>query len=233
MTNPSLSGRGKSLTQCCRAACPSALEREAKALVSSDSRRAGSTSAPPIAIVDIGSNSVRLVVYEGLTRAPTPIFNEKVMCGLGRGVTRPAGSTERGDADARSRRCARFRVLCDTLRVGEFLVMATAGGARRARTAQEFIAAARGDRRADRIAVRPARSAVLRARRRLGLPQARRHRRRSRRRLARTDRRPRPQGRRWRDAPLGGLAPSGRVRNDSLKKAREDRRAKRWQVSML
>ena len=41
----------------------------------------------PVAIVDIGSNSVRLVAYEGLTRAPTPIFNEKVLCGLGRGVT--------------------------------------------------------------------------------------------------------------------------------------------------
>lgn len=40
----------------------------------------------PIAVVDIGSNSVRLVVYEGLTRSPTPIFNEKVLCGLGRHV---------------------------------------------------------------------------------------------------------------------------------------------------
>jgi len=41
---------------------------------------------PPIAVIDIGSNSVRLVVYEGLTRSPTPIFNEKVLCGLGREV---------------------------------------------------------------------------------------------------------------------------------------------------
>ena len=38
----------------------------------------------PIAIIDIGSNSVRLVAYEGLTRAPTPIYNEKVLAGLGR-----------------------------------------------------------------------------------------------------------------------------------------------------
>jgi exopolyphosphatase / guanosine-5'-triphosphate,3'-diphosphate pyrophosphatase len=35
----------------------------------------------PVAVVDIGSNSVRLVVYEGATRAPTPLFNEKVRCG--------------------------------------------------------------------------------------------------------------------------------------------------------
>jgi exopolyphosphatase/guanosine-5'-triphosphate,3'-diphosphate pyrophosphatase len=33
----------------------------------------------PVAIVDIGSNSVRLVIYEGMTRAPTPIYNEKLL----------------------------------------------------------------------------------------------------------------------------------------------------------
>ena len=41
---------------------------------------------PPVAVIDIGSNSVRLVAYEGLTRSPTPIFNEKVLAGLGREV---------------------------------------------------------------------------------------------------------------------------------------------------
>src|SRR5580693_7526765 len=41
---------------------------------------------PPVAVVDIGSNSVRLVAYEGLTRSPTPLFNEKVLAGLGREV---------------------------------------------------------------------------------------------------------------------------------------------------
>ncbi len=40
----------------------------------------------PIGVIDIGSNSVRLVVYEGAVRAPTPLFNEKVLCGLGRTV---------------------------------------------------------------------------------------------------------------------------------------------------
>lgn len=37
----------------------------------------------PIGVIDIGSNSVRLVVYEGAVRSPTPLFNEKVLCGLG------------------------------------------------------------------------------------------------------------------------------------------------------
>ena len=38
----------------------------------------------PAAVIDIGSNSIRLVVYEGLSRSPTPLFQEKAMCGLGR-----------------------------------------------------------------------------------------------------------------------------------------------------
>ena len=40
----------------------------------------------PVSVVDIGSNSVRLVVYEGLSRSPTILFNEKVLCGLGKGI---------------------------------------------------------------------------------------------------------------------------------------------------
>ena len=35
---------------------------------------------PPLAVIDIGSNSVRLVVYEGPTRSPTELFNEKALC---------------------------------------------------------------------------------------------------------------------------------------------------------
>lgn len=37
-----------------------------------------------IAVIDIGSNSIRLVVYDALNRAPVQLFNEKVLCGLGR-----------------------------------------------------------------------------------------------------------------------------------------------------
>lgn len=39
-----------------------------------------------IAVIDIGSNSIRLVVYDALSRAPVQLFNEKVLCGLGRGL---------------------------------------------------------------------------------------------------------------------------------------------------
>ncbi len=42
--------------------------------------------APRAAVVDLGSNSVRLVVFEGWSRNPLPIFNEKAVLGLGRGL---------------------------------------------------------------------------------------------------------------------------------------------------
>jgi hypothetical protein len=40
----------------------------------------------PLSIIDIGSNSIRLVVYEGIARSPTVLFNEKMLAGLGRGI---------------------------------------------------------------------------------------------------------------------------------------------------
>ncbi|MBS7813195.1 Ppx/GppA phosphatase family protein [Roseococcus pinisoli] len=41
---------------------------------------------PRFGVVDLGSNSVRLVVYEGLRRNPHAVFNEKAVLGLGRGL---------------------------------------------------------------------------------------------------------------------------------------------------
>jgi exopolyphosphatase/guanosine-5'-triphosphate,3'-diphosphate pyrophosphatase len=38
----------------------------------------------PAGVLDIGSNSIRLVVYQSRSRAPVPIFNERVICGIGR-----------------------------------------------------------------------------------------------------------------------------------------------------
>jgi exopolyphosphatase/guanosine-5'-triphosphate,3'-diphosphate pyrophosphatase len=47
-------------------------------------------------VIDIGSNSIRLVVFEALTRAPATLFNERVQCGLGRGIE----ASHRLDPDA-------------------------------------------------------------------------------------------------------------------------------------
>ena len=41
-----------------------------------------------LGVIDIGSNSIRLVVYNGLTRAPLPIVNRKAVVGLGTDVER-------------------------------------------------------------------------------------------------------------------------------------------------
>ena len=94
----------------------------------------------PVAIIDIGSNSVRLVAYDGLQRAPTPLYNEKVLCGLGRSVF----STGRLNEDSVQRALAalrRFRVLCDTMRIERIFVLATAA-ARDAANGPAFLEAA-------------------------------------------------------------------------------------------
>ncbi len=55
--------------------------------VTSKTRRADAKrSRKPVAVIDIGSNSVRLVVYDGQTRTPIPLHNEKAMCALGKGL---------------------------------------------------------------------------------------------------------------------------------------------------
>jgi exopolyphosphatase/guanosine-5'-triphosphate,3'-diphosphate pyrophosphatase len=82
-------------------------------------------NAEPTAIIDIGSNSVRLVVYAGPPRVPTPIFNEKVLAGLGSGREWSASLPE----EPRQRALAalkRFRLLIDQMKVRQTRVVATA-----------------------------------------------------------------------------------------------------------
>ena len=62
------------------------LRHEPTRLLELDWRRAARSPREPYGIVDIGSNSVRLVVYEQLGRAPLPRFNEKSLCRLGEGL---------------------------------------------------------------------------------------------------------------------------------------------------
>jgi exopolyphosphatase / guanosine-5'-triphosphate,3'-diphosphate pyrophosphatase len=91
----------------------------------------------PVAVVDIGSNSVRLVVYDGLRRSPTPVFNEKILCGLGKGIA----ITGKLDATAMVRATAalkRFRALAKQIGCHEVYAVATAA-AREASNGPEFV----------------------------------------------------------------------------------------------
>src|SRR3981081_3085566 len=95
---------------------------------------------PPVAVIDIGSNSVRLVVYEGVTRSPTPLFNEKTLAGLGREV-QTKGLLACDAVEKALGALKRFRALCDTMQVERLWVLATAA-CREAKNGKEFIAAA-------------------------------------------------------------------------------------------
>ncbi|MGN6573607.1 MAG: Ppx/GppA phosphatase family protein, partial [Pseudolabrys sp.] len=90
--------------------------------------------------MDIGSNSVRLVIYEGLTRSPTPIFNEKVLAGLGRQV-QTTGLLASDAIETALAALRRFRTLCDVLEVSKVWAIATAA-CRDAENGDDFIKAA-------------------------------------------------------------------------------------------
>lgn len=83
------------------------------------------TRSKPVAIVDIGSNSVRLVVYSGAIRAPSVLFNEKVMAGLGRNLDATGALSEEAQARAVAA-IRRFRLLIDRMDAGRTRVFATA-----------------------------------------------------------------------------------------------------------
>ncbi|GGB43234.1 exopolyphosphatase [Roseibium aquae] len=91
----------------------------------------------PVAVIDIGSNSVRLVVYERKARTPTILFNEKVLAGLGRGVAASGRLADEPVATALSA-INRFRALCGHIGVLETHVIATAA-ARDASNGPEFV----------------------------------------------------------------------------------------------
>lgn len=78
----------------------------------------------PYAVVDIGSNSVRLVIYDELGRAPLPRFNEKSMCRLAEGLDETGVIAEHGFR--RTLEAARrFRAITDAMGVERVDVLAT------------------------------------------------------------------------------------------------------------
>ena len=90
-----------------------------------------------LAVIDIGSNSVRLVVFAGRTRVPSTIFNEKILCGLGAELGATGQMGEKAMKSAMST-LKRFKALCDQMQVSETLVVATAA-VRDASNGQYFV----------------------------------------------------------------------------------------------
>ena len=78
-----------------------------------------------VGVVDIGSNSVRLVVFDGAARSPAYFYNEKIMCGLGAGMS----ESGRLNPEGRDRALAamkRFHKLSESMGAAPLTAVATA-----------------------------------------------------------------------------------------------------------
>ena len=91
-----------------------------------------------LAVIDIGSNSVRLVIYEIFKSTFTRVYNEKVLAGLGKDLKRTGRLNEEGKLVTLSS-LRRYSVLLKAQGVENFKIVATAA-LRDASDAPEFIA---------------------------------------------------------------------------------------------
>ena len=82
-------------------------------------------TAGRIAVIDLGSNSLRLVVFERFAGTFFPLLNEKVMCAIGRGITSTGRLNAEGMALALAN-LSRFVALARALGVEHLAVLATA-----------------------------------------------------------------------------------------------------------
>lgn len=106
--------------------------------------RAGSFSgnAAERAIIDIGSNTVRMVVYGGTMRAPVTLLNEKVTAQLGREIN-TTGRLAADSIELAMRGLKRFALLLEDLGVDDVETVATAAS-RDASNGPDFLDQVRG-----------------------------------------------------------------------------------------
>jgi exopolyphosphatase/guanosine-5'-triphosphate,3'-diphosphate pyrophosphatase len=78
-----------------------------------------------IGVIDVGSNSVRLVVFDGMTRSPAYFYNEKVLCGLGAGLAE-TGRLSPGGWIRALEALHRFTALAGRMELSRLLAVATA-----------------------------------------------------------------------------------------------------------
>ena len=89
-----------------------------------------------VGVVDVGSNSVRMVVFDGAARSPAYFYNEKIMCGLGKGLAESGRLNPQGRVRALAA-MRRFALLAEGMDVSPLTVVATAA-TREAEDGPEF-----------------------------------------------------------------------------------------------
>ncbi|MCF6316581.1 MAG: Ppx/GppA family phosphatase [Marinosulfonomonas sp.] len=86
---------------------------------------ASSRALARVGVVDVGSNSVRLVVFDGAARSPAYFYNEKIMCALGAGLPETGTLNPKGRARALAA-IKRFQLLAEGMDVPPLTAVATA-----------------------------------------------------------------------------------------------------------
>lgn len=89
-----------------------------------------------VGVIDVGSNSVRMVVFDGAARSPAYFYNEKILCGLGAGLDASGLLNPRGRERAMAA-LKRFAILAEGMRIAPLTAVATAA-VREARDGQDF-----------------------------------------------------------------------------------------------
>lgn len=109
-----------------------------KGLVLSDPFNVPPTGPEQAGVLDIGSNSIRFVIFDIYGSHFTPVYNEKVLAGLGRDLKSTGCLSEEGKALA-LKSLVRFKAIADARGLSRLLVAATAA-MREAKDAPDFIA---------------------------------------------------------------------------------------------
>jgi exopolyphosphatase/guanosine-5'-triphosphate,3'-diphosphate pyrophosphatase len=108
-----------------------------------DPKKGGRLDRPPYGIIDIGSNSVRVVIYDQLGRAPLPRFNEKSLCRLADGLAE-TGVIAEDNFHRAVEALRRFRAIADAMGVTRLDATATEA-VRRAGNGKDLIQAIRAE----------------------------------------------------------------------------------------
>ena len=90
-----------------------------------------------IAIIDIGSNSVRLVIYPDSGKYPYPLFNERINCRLGEKIHK-TNNLSVNSISRTLKALQRFSIIIENMEVKHVIPVATAA-VRNAKNNKEFI----------------------------------------------------------------------------------------------